>query len=318
MPETPRAAGERANADFNNQLMAERRQSLGLPAQTEADIRAMELARMADEGPVPVSTYRPNAVKEYNLVGETAPRTTNTGPVTADIVRFQPPSRSYNLPSQGNMTGEQIANDLREKIAQLNAQRATNAAGHNERVAQLKAEIAQLSEQRAAANAAAQERTGERLAASFENNRAPSAGAAARNREMPELKFVEEPGNFNVSNTGRRMTEGEIAQMRANTPRLGEAGEWTGPQLGTTSFNRNNLPIMAGVGLGLGGLGYAALNMPRSQQGAPQQIPPQAPAQGAPPQNPPQQVPVQIPAGGPSAANPLPNPMADEIGRAHV
>ncbi len=90
--------GAQRNANWAAMTDAEKRRALGLPQFTEADLRATELARMADEGPVVERTWRPNAVAEYRLAGETAPRAAQSAPVTADIMRMQAPGNNYVMP----------------------------------------------------------------------------------------------------------------------------------------------------------------------------------------------------------------------------
>lgn len=99
---------------------AEKRRALGLPAQTEADIRAAELARMADEGPVAERVGRPSAIGEYRLAGETAPRQAPSQPVRAEIgpplettgrelVPYTPPGVPATLPSRQGGAGPAAA-----------------------------------------------------------------------------------------------------------------------------------------------------------------------------------------------------------------
>lgn len=91
LPETPKAAGQRANQDFSNMLQADRRAALGLPRQTQAELEALDLARMADEGPVPQQVYRmPEDVAQYRRVVNDRYEPPRKQVVRAEVARMDP------------------------------------------------------------------------------------------------------------------------------------------------------------------------------------------------------------------------------------
>lgn len=83
--------GAELNRAYAGQLQADRRAALGLPRQTQAELEALDLARMADEGPVPQKVYRmPDDVAQYRRVVNDRYEPMPRRPVQAEVVRMDP------------------------------------------------------------------------------------------------------------------------------------------------------------------------------------------------------------------------------------
>jgi hypothetical protein len=83
--------GAEVNRAYAGTLQADRRAALGLPRQTQAELEALDLARMADEGPVPQKVYRmPDDVAQYRRVVNDRYEPMPRRPVQAEVVRMDP------------------------------------------------------------------------------------------------------------------------------------------------------------------------------------------------------------------------------------
>jgi len=79
--------GMEVNREFANMTNAQRRASVGLPPQTQAELEALDLARMATEGPIPEKVYRmPDAVSGYRRAVNDRYEPMPRRPVQAEVV----------------------------------------------------------------------------------------------------------------------------------------------------------------------------------------------------------------------------------------
>jgi hypothetical protein len=83
--------GAEVNRAYAGTLQADRRAALGLPRQTQAELEALDLARMADEGPVPQKVYRmPEDVAQYRRVVNDRYEPPRKQVVRAEVARMDP------------------------------------------------------------------------------------------------------------------------------------------------------------------------------------------------------------------------------------
>jgi hypothetical protein len=83
--------GAEANRAYAGTLEADRRAALGLPRQTQAELEALDLARMADEGPIPQKVYRmPDDVAQYRRVVNDRYEPPRKQVVRAEVARMDP------------------------------------------------------------------------------------------------------------------------------------------------------------------------------------------------------------------------------------